>query len=265
MVAERSSFYCQTVEGLIGDVIAQDSKILIVCGGDVDRDVFARLRFANVTITNLDERLNEDSFPPYQWSLADAEDLPFEDGSFDWGVVSAGLHHCRSPHRALLELYRVSRFGIIGFESRDSAAMRLALNSGLIDAYELVAVAANGMVAGGVANTAVPNYVYRWTEREVEKTIASYAPHRCHEYRYSRELEIPWSVVAAGGGWRARVLKLLAPAARGVAKLFPSQANLFSFTVIKVQGKGALQPWIEMSDEGPAPNQDWIRRRLQGN
>ena len=241
---------------------ARDATILIVCGGEIDRDVFEALRFTSVMITNVDERLDKDAFQPYGWSYADAENLPFADNSFDWGVVSAGLHHCHSPHRALLELYRVSRLGIIGFESRDSTSMRLALNAGLIDAYELVAVAGNGMVAGGVANTAVPNYVYRWTEREVEKTIASYAPHARHKYVYFRELAIPWSVVAAAGGARAKMLRILAPMARGVAKLIPSQSNLFAFTVIKMQGNDALQPWIQMGDEGPDLKPEWIRQRL---
>ena len=48
---------------------------------------------------------------PYRWELADAEALPYEDDAFDWAVISAGLHHCRSPHAALLELYRVARRG----------------------------------------------------------------------------------------------------------------------------------------------------------
>jgi hypothetical protein len=29
---------------------------------------------------------------------------------------------------------------------------------------------------GGVKNTPIPNYVYLWTEREVTKTISSFAP-----------------------------------------------------------------------------------------
>lgn len=176
MDAERGSFYRRAVERLLADgALARDLSVLVTCGGDLDRDVLHSLGFENVTITNLDERLGEDAFAPYEWSYADAEALPFADGSFDWAVVSAGLHHCRSPHRAVLELYRVARRGILGLESRDSASMRLAVRLGLVDEYEVTAVAAHGLAAGGVANTAVPNYVYRWTEREFEKTIASFA------------------------------------------------------------------------------------------
>ena len=53
--------------------------------------------------------------------------------------------------------------------------MRVAQRLGVVDEYELTAVADNGLPAGGVRNSPVPNYVYRWTEREVEKTIASAA------------------------------------------------------------------------------------------
>lgn len=262
MPRERSSFYARTLEGLVTDgIIRRDSSVLVVCGDVLDRDVFRQLGFSDVTISNLDETLGADSLPPYRWQLADAEELPFEDEAFDWGVVSAGLHHCHSPHRALLELYRVSRLGIVVFESRDSAAMRAALRAGLTSPYELVAVAGHGMAAGGVANSAIPNYVYRWTEREVEKTVASYAPHRRHEYRYARELEIPWSVVRADR-WRALALKCLTPVVRLLAAAFPSQANLFAFTVVKGQGPDALQPWIQMTPDGPAPDAEWIRRNI---
>ena len=173
-------------------------QVLVSCSVGLDR----------VTITNLDERLGEDVFAPYDWLFADAEALPYPDGAFDWGIVSAGLHHCRSPHRAVLELYRVSRRGILCLESRDSAVMRLAVRLRLVDDYEVGAVAAHGLVAGGVANTAVPNYVYRWTEREFEKTVASYAPHARHRFVYLRELEIPWSVVDAGA-WASTLNQLL--------------------------------------------------------
>lgn len=262
MPPERSSFYHRTLERLVSDgVISRDSKVLVVCGDRLDRDVFSHLGFSNVTISNVDESLGADSLPPFRWSFADAEDLPFEDEEFDWGVVSAGLHHCHSPHRALLELYRVSRLGVVGFESRDSAAMRIALRAGLTSPYELVAVAGNGMLAGGVANSAVPNYVYRWTEREVEKTVASFAPHRRHAYLYARELEIPWSVIRARG-WKASLLKVLTPVARLLADALPSQSNLFAFTVMKVQGPDALQPWVRATPDGPAPDAEWIRRHI---
>jgi ubiquinone/menaquinone biosynthesis C-methylase UbiE len=46
--------------------------------------------------------------------------MAFDDNSFDFAIVHNGLHHCYSPHRGLLELYRVSRQGILVFEPRDT-------------------------------------------------------------------------------------------------------------------------------------------------
>lgn len=103
----------------------------------------------------------------------DAENLTYANGSFDVAVVHAGLHHCYSPHRALLEMYRVSRKQAIAFESRDSFLMRTAVRLGLTLDCEIDAIVGD---KGGVAETGVPNFVYRWTEREVEKVIASFDP-----------------------------------------------------------------------------------------
>jgi SAM-dependent methyltransferase len=242
-------------------VLERDMSVLVTCGGRLDRDVLHDLGFGDVTVTNLDERIGPDEYAPYTWRHEDAEVLSFADGSFDWGLVAAGLHHCRSPHRALLELYRVARVGVLGIESRDSLAMRAAVRAGLVDEYEVGAVAAHGFEAGGVANSSVPNYVYRWTEREVEKTIASFAPHARHRFLYLRELELPPSVLGSTRGARASALRVLAPVAKGVARVLPGQANLFAFAIVKPPGAEGLQPWLRAGEEGPEPDEAWVRER----
>lgn len=251
MEAERRGFYVRTVERLLeAGVLDRGGSVLVVAGGDLDREVFAELGFGNVTISNLG---GGDV-------VADAEELPFEDGSFDAVVVSAGLHHCRSPHRALLELYRVARRVAVALEARDSGLMRLAMCLGFVDEYELTAVAANDFRGGGVRDTAVPNYVYRWTEREVEKTIASYAPHAPHRLLFFHELELPFSVVdATGGPLRRLAARLALPLLRLVTRVAPGQANLFAFAVLKPTG---LHPWLREGPTGPEPDEAWIRKRL---
>lgn len=239
-------------------------QVLVAAGGSGDRDVFQALGFEDVTITNLADSPPAD-FAPYRWERKDAEALDYPDEAFDWGVVSAGLHHCRSPHRALLELYRVARRGVLCLESRDSALMRAAVRSGVADEYELTAVAANGFRAGGVRDSAVPNYVYRWTEREVVKTITSHAPHARHDFLWFHELELPLSLFDLGGRLRrllGRALWLAQPAARVVGRLLPGQANLFAFVVLKPQLPGDLQPWLRLDEKGLAPDEGWIRRKL---
>ena len=170
---ERTGFYRRVLGELLeSGLLRRDMSVLVVAGGPADRDALLSLGFERVTISNVDEEVTPESLAPYEWAYQDAESLGYEDGSFDLTVVSAGLHHCRSPHRALLELYRVARVAAVAFESRDSALMRLAVRLGAVDEYELAAVAAHGLRSGGVANSSTPNYVYRWTEREVEKTVA---------------------------------------------------------------------------------------------
>ena len=193
---ERERFYRRVVGELLErGVLTRDLALVVVGGGELDRSVLASHGFEDVTLTNLD---------PAQGKVEDAEALSYADGRFDFGIVSAALHHCRSPHRALLELYRVSRKGVLALEARDSTLMRLANRLGVAEEYELTVVAAEGFRTGGVANSAVPNYVYRWTEREVEKTIRSAAPEREHDFLWFRELELPLSVLEATGksAWR---------------------------------------------------------------
>ncbi len=227
---EREGFYQRVLMSLVAAGHVQTTwRVLVVAGGEIDREAFRACGFTDVTVTNLDPAAGEER--------QDAESLTYGDGAFDFAVISAGLHHCASPHRALLELYRVGRHGLLALEARDSLLMRAAQRFGVVDDYELTAVAANDFKSGGVRNTATPNYVYRWTEREVVKTISSAAPETKHRYVWFRELELPVSVLEASGhgAWRYAALPLQA-----VTKLLPRQANLFAFAVFR----DGLQPWM---------------------
>ena len=127
--------------------------------------------------------------------------------------------------------------------------MRLAVKLGAVDDYELAAVADHGLRSGGVANTSTPNYVYRWTEREVEKTVASFAPHARHKIRYFREFELPETLLEIDRGPRASLLRVAAPIVSAVTKAVPSQANLFAFAIEKPDPARDLQPWMTSVDE----------------
>jgi SAM-dependent methyltransferase len=259
---ERESFYRRVLGQLLDDgLLRREMSVLVVAGGPADRDAFHSLGFTDVTISNVDESFDRDELAPYAWSRQDAERLDYEDGSFDFTVVSAGLHHCRSPHRALLELYRVARVAALALESRDSALMRAAVRLGAVDEYELAAVAAHGLQAGGVANSSTPNYVYRWSEREVEKTVASFAPHARHRIRFFREFELPEALLEVDKGARARVLRLAAPVVTGVTRALPRQANLFAFAIEKPRLPDDLQPWMRVDDGELRPDPDVVGRR----
>jgi ubiquinone/menaquinone biosynthesis C-methylase UbiE len=257
---ERESFYHRVLGRLLEDgLLRRDMSVLVVAGGPADRNAFRAHGFTDVTITNVDEAAAD--VEPYAWARQDAEALEYEDGSFDLAVVSAGLHHCRSPHRALLELYRVARVAALALESRDSVLMRTAVRFGVVDEYELAAVAAHGLRSGGVENTSTPNYVYRWTEREIEKTIASFAPHARHRIRFFREFELPETVLELDRGRRATLLRAAAPVVALVARALRSQANLFAFAVEKPDPGRDLQPWMAGPEE-PDPTEIGRRYRI---
>lgn len=167
---ETDPLYGYVLEQLLKDgLINQQDSVLVVCGGEQDCEVFQSVEFSLVTISNLDERIDGEAYKPYQWSFQDVENLTFEDNSFDIVVVHWGLHHCRSPHQGLLEMYRVCRKGVLLFEPQDTFLTRIGVRLGFGQEYELAAVYDHDYLFGGVRNSEIPNYVYRLNKREIEK------------------------------------------------------------------------------------------------
>jgi hypothetical protein len=237
-----SSFYAQTLTELN---MPRDARILVICGGALDREELLNSGYSSVTISNLDERMRGDEFSPYCWSSQDAEGLSYSNESFDYCIVHAGLHHCGSPHRGLLEMYRVAAKGVLVFEARDSLLMRLGIALKRVPEYELHSVRDNEFKWGGVRNSPIPNYIYRWTEREVRKTIASFAPHTQHTIRFFYGLNLPDERLPFDSSRHFRWLSK--PFGLGVyliASLFPRQGNQFGFYIPK-PNRGALMPWLK--------------------
>lgn len=255
------SFYVATLKRLIkAGKLDPALPTLVVAGGPYDRECMLAAGFENVTISNLDVRMKGGEFAPYAWSFQDAENLDFPDGGFDQVIEHAGLHHCHSPHGALLEMYRVARRSVLVFENRDSFLMRVAARFGLTQYYEIEAVADNDCEFGGVRNSAVPNYVYRWTEREVSKTIASNAPQGPVKISFFYQLRLPTERLAM---YRSPIRRLAAtvltvPAAL-LFKLFPKQANEFAFFIEK--DAADQWPWIDR-DTGTL-GKDWAAKQFK--
>jgi len=239
-------------------------NVLVVCGGETDRHVFQELGFSKVTISNLDSRMSGTEFAPYLWSYQDAESLTFADNSFDVVVACAGLHHCHSPHRALLEMYRVARRCAVALEARDGFLSRMAVHLGVVDEYELTAVVGNDYAFGGVKNTSVPNYIYRWTEREITKTIASFAP-------YSRPKVVCFHAFEPfiGNLKGRRTLKGLLviyaayPILWLITKIFKRQCNLFGFAVLKSKLSRDLFPWLKLDNDKATINRQWVEKNFK--
>ena len=237
------SFYSILLsKALAKNQINLEDQILVVCGGTKDKNSFADLGFKNVTISNLDVRMKGNEYHPYEWSFQDAENLNFEDNSFDFVVVHAGLHHCASPHRGLLEMYRVARKGVVVFEARDSMVLRLGKRLGLVPDYEIEAVVTNDYKYGGIRNTAVPNFIYRWKEAEVEKAINSFNPQTINDYHYHYHLRVPLKRLSLSKN-RMKLLaaKLLQTVLGLFTFFFPKQCNEFGFVVLKTD---KVHPWI---------------------
>ena len=243
-------FYLQTLRDLLETgLISTSYRVLVTCGGTMDQQALAITGFRDVVISNLDTRLKGDEFAPFKWSYQDAERLEFPDNHFELVVAHSGLHHCRSPHRALLEMYRVASKGVLVFEPRDGVLVRCGVRLGLGQEYEVAAVVANDGAYGGVENSAVPNYVYRWTPRDVEKTIQSYAPHARHTFRYFYALRAPGSATGMRrGSWRLPLTRALNFGLARLARFFPAFANNMAFFVGKPALPDDLQPWLRESD-----------------
>lgn len=258
-----SDFYLELLQDLQKrGVLSLDMRLLVLCGGPRDREALVHSGFRSVTISNVDPRITGKEYAPFEWSFQDAEQVSFEDESFDFCIAADGLHHCRSPHRALLEMYRLARAGIMVLEPRDSLTTRIGVRLGFGQDYETAAVHANAARFGGVGNSELPNFIYRWTEREIEKTINCYAPWGKHQFLYWYRLRLPWLQLRMRRKKMKLLLTMLAfPFLRLLTWILPGQSNNFGFAVIKPRIPEDLHPWITVVGKKMAVNRRWLENR----
>lgn len=70
LLKNTDDFYRQTLTTLLAErQLGATDRILVVCGGQHDRDVLHRLGFTRVTLSNLDTRMEADAFAPFEWSF----------------------------------------------------------------------------------------------------------------------------------------------------------------------------------------------------
>jgi SAM-dependent methyltransferase len=257
-------FYQSTLEKLLKrEILSRDSRILVVCAGKLDKSIFEHLGFTNVVMSNVDTRPQPGVFAPFEWSFQDTENLTYPDDSFDFCIVSSGLHHCQSPHKGLLEMYRVSRKGIVVLEPCDNFTTRLGVWLGFGQDYEIASVADEGWNCGGVRNTSVPNYIYRWSERDVIKTINTYAPYAKAKFLFFYALRIPWAQFHLRKNKLPLILMYLAaPFLYLFTFLFPSESNNFAFVVLRPPMPQSLHPWLKMTEKGPDINREYVENTL---
>jgi len=241
-------FYLSVIgKALKKQILTITDTILVVGGGETDKRVFLEHGFKNVVISNLVYHHQVNDYTPFKWEPQDMEHLTYADNSFDWVFVHAALHHCASPHFALCEMLRVAKNGVGVFESRDSLLIRTAVNMKLVSKYELEALVLTNGEMGGVRNSNVPNFIYRWKESEVKKTVNSFLPQYIHDFHFFYDYMVPTQRMDMSPSFSKRLLvRMVAVVAPVLRFLFPKQGNQFAFLVSK---EGKLQPWLKRGGE----------------
>jgi len=154
------------------------NKSILVLGASSDEgNLFHKLQFKKVTLSNLNlAQLKGTEKYNFKKIKIDFRNLfKIKNNSYDYVVTHASIHHTSKPHNVLLEMYRIAKYGILIVESNDSFIMRLSVKLNFSEDFEKSALNENTYV-GGVDGTNIPNYVYRWTEREIKKLFYSYQP-----------------------------------------------------------------------------------------
>jgi ubiquinone/menaquinone biosynthesis C-methylase UbiE len=227
--------------------LADTDSVLVVAGGSTDRDVMVETGIKDATVSNVDYHGGARNYDPYPWKRLDGEQLELPDESFDWVVVHAGLHHFAIPARGVCEMLRVARKGILCIEARDSLLMRFAVKVGITSDYELEPVFLSEGTGGGYRNGPIPNYVYRWTEREFEKTVCSFAPAHRHKFFYDYGFSVPLQRYSMLSNPLRRLAGRTIALLAGIAvAIVPRQGNQFAFGVVKNETR---QPWLTESLE----------------
>lgn len=180
---DRWSFY----EEQIIKWLPKESSILIIGASNKEAEIFSKNNFNNITLGYFDENDKKNFLKiGYQENKnlfkIDIREINFKDNHFDYCFTHATIHHVDLPHIAVSELYRVSKKGTLIIESNDSLVMRVASYFNFTEDFEISSVKNN---SGGLLNTGIPNYVYRWTEREIIKLINSYKPQYKHKIHFS--------------------------------------------------------------------------------
>lgn len=221
------------------ETIRTDSAVLAICAGEFDRSLCELVGLTNTTLTNLDTARGTTQHGKTArqgpWHSADAHALPFDDDAFAVAFVSDGLHHCQRPHLALTEMCRVASRAIVVIESRDSTAMRAGSRLGFVRSYEINGRLLESRTHGGMNFGPIPNYVYRWTEREFEKTVRSFDPTKEWSFDFYHAMHVP-----PKSGLLPRI------AAGAVRALAPRQGNAFGM----VAYPGEQFDWLRETGDG---------------
>ncbi|MFM8458135.1 MAG: class I SAM-dependent methyltransferase [Chthoniobacterales bacterium] len=250
---QSDAFYADVLRAALRDgTLRQDDRVLVVCGGPRDEASLREVGLSNFELSNIGGNVE-----------VDVENLSYSDGSFDAVIVHSGLHHCASPHRGLLEMYRVAKKCVILFEPADNFITRLGRRLGIGQTYEFAAVQGNRLECGGWRNTPVPNWVYRFTASEIRQTINCAAPFGPHRFRFHYRTRIPWRQLGA----RRNKLPLFmasvaAPLLRTLDVFGSVTSNNLAGVVVKPNLPEAKFPWVQQLGQEWKADPAWFRAKF---
>tara|TARA_A100001015_G_C14789148_1_gene632310 strand:- start:169 stop:882 length:714 start_codon:yes stop_codon:yes gene_type:complete len=229
---DRWIFYKKNFE----DFVEKKSNILIISASSKEINVLKELGYYNFSITfhdsNEKEKLIELGFEENKNLFkADIRNLPFENNAFDYVITNATIHHVDIPHKAVTEMYRISSKGTLIIESNDSIVMQLATKMKLAEEFEISSVEGN---TGGLLDTGIPNYVYRWTEREVQKLLMAFDPKNINTIYFNYENDLT-NFNFNNGLFKKVFLKILIFLTRMYFLVFKKQQNCMSIFIDKTR------------------------------
>jgi len=252
---QSEAFYVEVLKAAVRDgALKQDDRILVVCGSVRDQASLREAGLKNFELSNIGGDVE-----------VDVENLSNPDGAFDAVIVHSGLHHCASPHRGLLEMYRVAKRCIILFEPADNIVTRFGQKLGIGQTYEFAAVHGNRIECGGWRNTSVPNWVYRFTASEIRQTINCAAPFGPHRFHFHYRTRVPWRQLRARRDKLPLMLAAIAAPILRVLDVFgPVASNNIAAVVVKPDLPAEKFPWLEQRGKEWAADPVWFRAEGAG-
>lgn len=250
---QSESFYVDVVRAALRDgALKQDNRVLVVCGSVRDEASLREAGLRNFEMSNIGGDVE-----------VDVENLSYPDASFDAVIVHSGLHHCASPHRGLLEMYRVAKKCVILFEPADNLITRLGQKLGIGQTYEFAAVQGNRLECGGWRNTSVPNWVYRFTASEIRQAINCAAPFGPHRFHFHYRTRVPWQQLRARRNKLPLVLaSVAAPFLRLLDAVGPVASNNLAAVIVKPELPGEKFPWVEQQGKEWVADRRWFRGKF---
>ena len=250
---QSDAFYVHVLRSALGEgALREEDRLLVVCGGAKDKASLQEAGLKNFELSNIGGGME-----------VDVENLPYGDGEFDAVIVHSGLHHCASPHRGLLEMYRVAKRCIILFEPAGNFITRLGQKLGIGQTYEFAAVQDNDLKCGGWRNTSVPNWVYRFTGSEIRQTINCAHPIGPHRFRFYYRTRIPWRQLRARRSKLPLILAFVAaPVTRVLDAFGPVVSNNLAAVVVKPNLPAAKFPWVDQRGQQWIADPAWFRAKF---